>query len=147
MEKIAFKYGILMFLALVVLFAFVHLIGLSQNYNLRVLNGFVHLTFLYLSIKAYRTSNPESLNNYVSGVAIGMLMTVVAVVLFALAMMLYFHIDEPFFLTLKENFPYPDSFTPFTASLVIVVEAIAISLIGAYIVTRVIDDLLENGKS
>jgi hypothetical protein len=146
MQKIALKYGFRMFLALVVLFGIVHFIGLSQNYNLRVLNGFIHLTFLYLAIKAYRSTFPDSVNNYISGVAVGMYMTLVASVLFAIALNVYLTLDEPFFLSIKENFPYPESFTPFSASLVIVVEGVAVSLIGGYIVTRIIDNLLEEGR-
>lgn len=144
MQKIALKYGFMMFISLVLLFAVIHLIGLSQNLHLRVLNGFVHLAFLHLTIKDYRDSNPSSINNYISGVAVGTYMTMVAVILFASAMMLYLTFDTVFFESLKSNFPYPDSFTPFSASLGIIVEGLAASVIGAYIITRLIDGFLED---
>ncbi len=146
MQKIALKYGVWMFLSLVLLFIVVHLLGLSQNMQLRVLNGFIHLAFLHLSIKAYRKANPESVNNYISGVAIGTYMTMIAVVLFAIAMIAYLNIDTEFFNALKSNFPYPDSFTPVTASIGIIVEGLAVSVIGAYIVTRLIDGFLEEKR-
>lgn len=147
MQKIAFKYGFLMFLALVLLFVIVHLMGLSRNYNLRVLNGFVHLAFLFLAIKNYRIAEPKSVNNYVSGVAVGMYMTVVAVLLFGISMTIYLYSDQAFFAFLKENFPYPDFFTPYIASLVIILEGVVGSLIGGYIVTRLIDGLLEEKRA
>lgn len=147
MQKIAIKYGMRMFASLVVLFVIVHLLGLSQNYHLRLLNGFIHLAFLYLAIKAYRMNNPDITGNYISGVAIGIYMTMIAVILFGFCMMLYLTWDQAFFGSLKDQFPYPELFTPFTASLGILVEGVAMGVIGSYIVTRVIDTLLTEGKT
>ena len=146
MQKLAIKYGLQMFIALVILFVIVHFLGLSTNYQLRVLNGFIHLAFLYLAIRAYRKTHPNSVNNYLSGVAMGTYMTMIAVVLFAVAMISYLSVDQDYFNALKDQFPYPESFTPVTASLGIVLEGLAASVIGAYIVTRVIDSLLSQGK-
>jgi hypothetical protein len=72
MKKIALKYGLFMFAGFAAFFLLMHLIGLSQNTYLRVFNGVIHLGLIYTAIKAYRNVYEESVENYVSGVAVGM---------------------------------------------------------------------------
>jgi hypothetical protein len=86
-------------------------------------------------------------NNYVSGVAIGIFMSMIAIVLFAIGMVIYLSLDTTFFNSLKDNFPYPEYFSPTTASIGIFVEGLAVSIIGVYVITRIIDNLIEVGKN
>jgi hypothetical protein len=118
-----------------------HVLGLSSNYHLRVLNGFIHLAFIYFAIQDYRLKFPESVENYVSGVSVGMYTSVIGVALFTLFMCIFLSLDvnQAFFSHLKSGSPMPRYFTPFTASLFIFVEGIVVSLIGSYLVTRIID--------
>ena len=139
MQSIAIRFGLKMYFALILLFLFVHFTGLSENYHLRYLNGIIHLIFLYRAISTYRKDEPASKGNYISGVALSMYMTMIGALLFAISIMIYLNLDSDFFYQLKDNFPYPQSFTPLSASIVILVEALAASIIGGYIVTRVID--------
>lgn len=128
-----------MYLALLILFAVVHLMGLSQNYNLRFLNGIIHLFFLHVTITAYRKRYPETSGNYLSGVAMAFYMSLIAGLLFSISMLIFLELNEPFFLALKEQFPYPNVFKPWTAVIGIMVEAIGTALIGGYIITRMVD--------
>ena len=139
MQSIALRYGIRMYITLLALFLIVHLLGISEHYHLRYLNGLVHLIFLVLSLRAFRDAQPEMKGNYLSGVSFAIYMTMIGALLFAVSIMIYLNLDSDFFFTLKDNFPYPESFTPLSASLVILVEALAAGLIGGYIVTRMID--------
>jgi hypothetical protein len=143
MKKLAFRYALRMFAGFAGLFLIMHIFGLSEMANLRVLNGLIHFAFLYLAIRAYRREYPESVGNYMTGVAIGMYSSVIAVALFMLAMSIFLGLNEPFFEKLKLQSPWPDYFTPFTATLFIFVEGIVVGLIGSYIVTRVVDAQLE----
>jgi hypothetical protein len=147
MKKIALKYGAEMFAGFALLFLIVHLLGWSQHYYLRVLNGFVHLTFIYLAVRDYRRAFPESHDNYLSGVATGFYTSIIGVVLFTFSMCLFLALNQSFFELLKVQAPFQEYFTPVTASLFIFVEGVVVSLIGSYLVTRVIDAQLEQVNS
>jgi hypothetical protein len=139
MKKIALKYGLFMFAGFAAFFLLMHLIGLSQNTYLRVFNGVIHLGLIYTAIKAYRNVYEESVENYVSGVAVGMYTSAVGVIPFAVFMLLFFALNPTFLEIIRHETPFGDSLTPITASLFILVEGTAISLIGSYIVARVVD--------
>lgn len=139
MKKIAIRFGLWMFAGFTVFFLIMHLLGLSNNYNLRVLNGIIHLGVIYLAIKAFRSKYPDTVSNYVSGTAMGMYASAVGVLGFTIFMILFLSFDPVFLQELREAMPMGDYLTPITASLFILIEGIAISLIGSYILTRVID--------
>lgn len=139
MKKIAIKYGLLMFLSFAGLFLIMHEVVQLKNYNLRVLNAFAHLGFIYAAIRTYRQENPESLNNYVSGVAMGMYASLIGVLPFVAFIVFYLIGDTDFMTHIQETMPIGQYLTPFTASLFVMIEGVAVSLIGSYLVTRVID--------
>ena len=121
--------------------------GWSTNANLRVLNGFVHIGLLYLAIRDYRNRFPESHLNYISGVAMGMSASVIGVALFTAFMVIFLtFIDPGFFARLMADSPFSQYVNQFTACLFIFVEGIVVSLIGSYLVTRVIDARWESAQ-
>ncbi|MBK7874116.1 MAG: hypothetical protein IPJ74_27445 [Saprospiraceae bacterium] len=69
----------------------------------------------------------------------GCLPSVVGVIGFTIFMLLYLIGDANFMQTLRETNPLGEYLTPITASLFILMEGIVISLIGSYIITRIID--------
>ncbi|MCB0633282.1 MAG: DUF4199 domain-containing protein [Saprospiraceae bacterium] len=139
MKKLAFRFGLWMLLGFIVFFLFMHLLGLSDNYNLRVLNGVIHLGIIYLTIKAFRSKYPDTVSNYVSGTAMGIYVSLVGVLGFTIFMILFLSFSPDFLNELRKAMPMGDYITPITASIFILVEGLAISLIGSYILTRVID--------
>jgi len=146
MKKIALKYGLFMYAGFALLFLIVHLLGFSERYNLRILNGVIHLAFIYFAIRDYRKIFPESFGNYLSGVAAGMYTSFIGVVLFAFSMCLFLALNQPFFEELRAQTPIPSYFTPVTASLYIFSEGIVVSLIGSYIVMRIVDARIEEAR-
>lgn len=139
MKKIALKYGLWMFIGFTVFFLLMHILGLSKNHNLRVFNGIIHISMIYMAIRDFRSQNKSTVSNYVSGVAMGMYVSFIGVLTFALFQFFYLNIDEVFMQSLIADNSVGAYLTPFTASLFIFAEGIAISLIGSYILTRVID--------
>ncbi len=139
MKKIAIKYGLFMLVGFIAFFLIMHVLGHSMNYNLRIFNGVIHIGLIALAIREYRQTHPESLSNYISGVAMGMYASVIGVLGFTIFMGFYLLGDEALLSHIQASIPIGDYITPFTASLFIVVEGIAVSLIGSYIVTRIID--------
>lgn len=139
MKKIALRYGLWMLVGFTAFFLIAHLMGFSEKYNLRILNGVIHISLIFMAIRDYRLQHKESVNNYVSGVAMGMYASLIGVLGFTIFMLLYFVANPDFLQALREVNPLGEYLTPITASLFILVEGVAISLIGSYIVTRMID--------
>ena len=139
MKQLALRFGLWMMTGFMVFFLLMHLLGLSENYHLRVLNGLIHLSIIYMAIRAFRSKYPETVSNYVSGTAMGMYVSAVGVAGFSIFMILFLSFSPGFLHQLRETMPMGDYLTPITASLFIFMEGIVISLIGSYILTRVID--------
>ena len=146
MNHLIFKYGLLLYAGFAGLFLVFYFLGLASVVELRALNGVLHFGILYLLIRDYRVERPETIDNYVSGVVVGMMASAIGVVAFTVSMLLFLTINNPFFLELRAKSPLPDYFTPFTASLYIFVEGIAISLIGAYLIARIVDARYEGKR-
>lgn len=139
MNKIAIKYGIFMFIGFTVLFLVMHEVAQIRNFNLRILNGFIHIGLLYAAIREYRKSTSDKSDAIMSGVAIGMYTSIIGVLPFTLFIMFYLIADEPFMQYIQSSVPSGKYLNPFTASLFILVEGIAISLIGSYLLDRLND--------
>ncbi len=147
MRKIAIKYGLYMLGGFIAFFLLMYLIGLSGNTWLRIFNGFIHMGFVYLAIKEYREKFPDGINNYVSGVATGMFTSLYGVIGFSIFILLFLIYSPTFFNDVKNNIPIGQYITPITGTLFILAEGIVISLIGSYILTRIIDDrLVKNSR-
>ncbi|HMQ63354.1 MAG TPA: DUF4199 domain-containing protein [Flavilitoribacter sp.] len=144
MKKIAIKYGLWMFAGFVAFFLTMHLLGLSHRYFFRIFNGVFHIAAIYYAIREYRKQNEDSINNYVSGVAMGVYTSAVGVLGFTIFMLLYLAFDTGFMEHLRAAMPIGEYLNPITASLFILTEGIVVSLIGSYLVTRVIDMNLAN---
>lgn len=139
MRRIALKYGLWMFLGFIAFFLIMHLFGLSQNYNLRIFNGVIHLSLIYLAIRDYYQEYGQNIKGYLSGVATGMYASAVGVIGFSIFMVLFLAFSPAFMQVIKETMPIGKYLNPVTASIFVIVEGTAISLIGSYILTRVID--------
>lgn len=147
MKKIAIKYGLWMLAGFIAFFLLMHLLGLSTNTYLRVFNGIIHLGLIWAAIRQYRERHPDSVNNYVSGVAAGMWTSAIGVLGFAIFMFFWFVLTPGFLEAVQDNIPIEKYITPLTATLFILAEGIAISLIGSYIVTRIVDMRMAEASS
>ncbi len=147
MKKIAIKYGLWMLAGFIAFFLIMHLIGLSTKTWLRIFNGVIHIGLLWTAIREYRQSNPEAAENYVSSVAVGMWTSAIGVVGFSIFMFFFMVLNEPFMQAVQDNIPIGKYINPFTATLFILAEGIAISLIGSYILIRIVDMRLSDSSS
>ncbi len=139
MKQYALKYAFYMAAGFIILFLVSHFLGLSNRYDLRILNGVIHLSGLYFAIREYLASRPGKGNNFVAGTAIGMYAGVIGAAAFSFFMCLFLYFDSGFMAELQVATPFGKYLNPVTASLFILVEGIVVSLIGSYILTRVID--------
>ncbi|MGB3800231.1 MAG: hypothetical protein WA952_10485 [Lewinella sp.] len=143
MKSIAIKFGLYFFGGLVAIFMMSYFLGLAGNYRLRVINGFLHLAVLYYGIKELRLRQPETHQNYVTGVVQGLYIGGVGTVLFAIFTTLFLIADSGLMAELQAATPLADALTPVTAGVFILMEGVAVSLIGSYMLTRYVDKRLE----
>ena len=126
-----------MFLGFLSFFLTMHFLNLSDRYYLRSLNGVIHLAGLWFAMKAWLRENPDSLDEYPSAVALGMLTTLAAAIPFTVFMAIFLAYNPEFMAAIKTQRHIGEYFNPVTASIFILMEGIAVGLIGSYIIIRV----------
>lgn len=143
MKTIAVRFGLYFFAGLVAIFLLSYVSGLAENYELRLVNGLLHMVILYYGINQLRVRQPDTHQNYVSGVAQGMYIGTVGTVLFSIFTALFLFADTNLLSQLQAATPLQENLTPLTAGVFILMEGIAVSLIGSYLLTRYVDARLE----
>lgn len=146
MKTIAFKYGILFFAGLMAIFLTSYAFGEGTNYDLRMLNGVLHIGILYFAINSLRAKQPETHQNYVSGVAQGMYVGGFGTLLFTLFIVLFMAFNPEFLAGIQEATNFGERLTPVMAGVFVFMEGVGVSLIGSYLVTRVIDNRIEKSQ-
>lgn len=138
MKQIALRYGAWMFLGFTVFFLVMHLLQWSHNYYLRIFNGVIHAASLWLALRAWMNENPEQRHDdYPSGVALGLMTSLVAVIPFTIFMAIFLAYNPGFMASIQNQTPLGAYFTPVTASVFILMEGIAAGVIGSYIILRI----------
>ncbi|GJM34590.1 MAG: hypothetical protein DHS20C18_35910 [Saprospiraceae bacterium] len=145
MKHLAFKYGIRMFAGFTLFFLLMHLLGQSQNSNLRIFNGIIHMGFMYLAIKEYKSSFPNAADNYLNGVAMGFYASIIGILPFAIFLMIFLDQTPHLMAEFKQEMPIGDYLNPVTASVFVLVEGLIVSLIGGYVLTRIV--LMNQAKA
>jgi hypothetical protein len=139
MRAISIKMGLWMLMGFVGFFLLAYLLGFGQRSELRIFNGVIHIYCLYLALQAYQVLHPESSSNYVSSVALCVMSSVIGVVGFTLFMTIFLSIDTSLMNNIRQNSQLGLYLNPFTSSLYILAEGLAVSIIGSYILARVMD--------
>lgn len=139
MFKIALKFGLILAISLISFFLIMHFFNLSQNYNLRIFNGVIHLSVIYFVMRVGLSSGAISGENYVNSVFLGMLSSFIGVAIFAFFQLLFLTFDTTFMAQIKDALSFGAYLNPYTASLIILVEGVAVSLIGSYLMARIIE--------
>ncbi|MCW5923533.1 MAG: hypothetical protein KIS77_14410 [Saprospiraceae bacterium] len=146
MTNIALRYGLWMFLGFTVFFLLMHLLDLSQNYYLRIFNAVIHVGCLWMALRVWYRDHHEPSDDYTSGVIMGMFTSFVGVLPFTIFMVLFLAYSPAFLANIQNESPIGQYFTPVTASLFILVEGIAASLILSYLMVRLLEIMREQGR-
>jgi hypothetical protein len=137
MRAISIQIGIVMLTGFIAIFYLIYMLGYAQYTELRVLNAVVHLSCMYLAIKAYYKTDRENIENYMLGVAQGMEVSIIGVVGYALFIVVFMKVDPRLMDLIKQNSPMAIYLNPYTITLAILAEGLMVSLIGSYIMTRI----------
>ncbi len=124
-------------------FLLMYTMGLGYYNELRIFNGVIHLFCLYQAIQGYYALHPENIGNYMMGVVQGVGASVIGVGGFALFMTAFLFLNPTLMGTIREHSQMGSSLQPFTASLFILAEGFVVSLIGSYVLTRILDTTLK----
>ena len=139
MKRIGLEYGMFLFLCLLGFFIFMVVVGYATNINLRYFNSIIHLAVMYMAIKEfYKETNTPSIN-YLKGISVGVSMSLVGIVLFVIFQLVFLHLDPAFLTQIKETVLFGSFLNPFTVAAAIFVEGLAMSFIGSYAITRLIE--------
>lgn len=141
MHAISIKMGLWMLAGLISFFLLMFAIGLGYRTEVHLFNGVIQLFILYWAIRAYYVRNPENRVRYMAGVAQGMRASAIGIGGFTIFMTIFIAMNPQFLDTLRQNSQMGEYLTPFTASLFILVEGLMVSLIGSYILTRILLDV------
>jgi len=145
-DKNILKHGALLFVGLLSYFLFMRLLGLTDRYDFRILNGVIQIGVIYLAIRSYAKSRPDDFG-YLSGTMTGILTSVVGVAPFAFFQMVYLYLDGPFLERIRESAPVVGPYVnPFSGGVIVFVEGMAVGLILSYICMRIVDWRISSQK-
>lgn len=141
MQKIAFRYGLWMFIGFTGFFLLMHAIGLSEESYLRIFNGVIHLGFLWAALREWSQNHHGEANEYTSGVVAGIYTSLVGIIPFTVFMAIFLSYNPGLMAAIQQQSPIGEYFNPVTSSLFIFVEGLAISLIASYIIIRILESM------
>jgi hypothetical protein len=137
MYAIAIKTGLAMLAGFICLFLPMTLVGLGDRSELRLLNGVIHVYFMYQGIKAFRALYPADRNNYILCAAQGIMASLIGILGFAFFMMAFLSFNPSMMDSIQAANPTISIYlNPFSASLFIITEGVIVSLFGSYLITR-----------
>ncbi len=140
MRAISIKIGLWMLAGFISIFLLMCAMGLSHRSEFRVLNSIIHIFCLYRAIQSYYWLHPETIHNSMLGVAQGIGVSIIGVGGFAVFMTIFLELNPTLMDIIKQNSKMGAFLHPFTASLFILTEGLVVSLIGSYILTRIVED-------
>ncbi|MBC7777979.1 MAG: hypothetical protein H7246_21285 [Phycisphaerae bacterium] len=146
MKQIAFRYGLWMFFSLTGFFLLMHILHLSENFYLRIFNGAIHLGVLWIALRAWTRGHHEGTSDITAGVGVGMFTSFIGVVPFAFFMAIFLNFNPEFLASIQRQTSMGVYLNPITSCFFIVVEAIVMSLIGSYIMLRILNSKRERAS-
>jgi hypothetical protein len=143
MYTIAIKTGLAMLAGFICFFLPMTFLGLGDRSELRVFNGVIHVYFMYQAIKTYRELYPADKNNYILCAAQGIMTSLIGILGFTFFMIVYLSFNPSVMDSIQAANPTISFYlNPFSASLFILTEGVIVSLVGSYMITRVLNSQL-----
>ena len=118
-EKVAIKYGLIIFLSLVLYFFFMKLVGLFEIHELRGLNFFILFAGVWKSLTYYKK---KAGLDYFEGIGLGSLTALIGVIPFAVFIFFYLHADTQFMANIIATEVYGDYLNPYILAFLIAFE-------------------------
>jgi len=118
-EKVAIKYGLIIFLSLVLYFLFMKLIGLFEIHELRGLNFFILIAGIWKALTYYKKKGNLE---FFEGIGLGSLTALIGVIPFAIFIFFYLQVDSQFLANIKEHESFGQYLNPYILAFLIAFE-------------------------
>jgi len=118
-EKVAIKYGLIIFLSLVTYFLFMKLVGLFEIHELRGLNFFILFAGVWKALTHFKK---KAHLEYFEGIGLGSLTAVIGVIPFAVFIFFYLHADSQFMANIIATEPFGEYMNPYILAFLIAFE-------------------------
>ncbi len=120
-DRIAIKYGLMTTLGLTAYFIIMNLLGLIYIVELRIFNIFILTYGVWLALKEYLKQTGDEIV-YLQTLALGVFVSLTAVIPFALFVLFYLQYDTAFMQHVVENEMFGQYLNPFIVSFLIFFE-------------------------
>ncbi|MFT6843910.1 MAG: hypothetical protein ACJAUV_000077 [Flavobacteriales bacterium] len=124
------KYGILIAASLTAYFLILNSIGLSEKIELRLFNFLIIMAGIIMAIRSVKANEPSF--DYLRGFGVGLYVTIIATIPFAVFMFFFLELNEPFMLNLIENAPFGQFLSPWASAAVVFFEGLSSGIIITY---------------
>ncbi|MEX2335781.1 MAG: DUF4199 domain-containing protein [Fulvivirga sp.] len=132
-EAIGLKYGIYSAAAYILFFFLMQLLGLEHLYWARALNYIFLFAGIILGIKEYKKKHSRSFA-YMNGIGVGMIVSVVSTLIFAVFITIYLDVIDPEFMAaIKKNQMFGQYLNPYIAGAAIFLEGTLSGAVTAFI--------------
>jgi hypothetical protein len=118
-EKVAIKYGLIIFLSLVLYFFFMKLIGLFEIHELRGLNFFIMIAGIWKALTYYKKKGNLE---FFEGIGLGSLTALIGVIPFAIFIFFYLQVDSQFLANIVAHESFGQYFNPYILAFLIAFE-------------------------
>ena len=132
-QKHSFKYGIFILIGLIAYFLIMKVLGLEDNLYLRIFNFVIMAGGIWLAQSTFFKNKTDNFS-YFTGLAVGFIASIVAVIGFVIFMSLYIYFIDPGFMKVMQNSEmWTQSVTPVTAAFAVAIEGIVSGAIISFI--------------
>lgn len=131
-NRIPESYGLRIGLGLTGYFLVMHLLGYSENVELRLLNLLILVAGVYLALKKFKATHEDHLNYFralITGVATGALGSLI----FAVFLFAYMKLDPALMQHIAEKEPMGRYLNPYIAAFIVALEGLFSSLLVTFI--------------
>ena len=137
-NKIPQSYGIRIGIGLILYFVVMHIVGLSENVELRLLNLLILVGGVYLALKKFKQTHEDHLNYFralITGVATG----AIGSLIFAVFLFAYMKLDPALMQHIAEKEPMGRYLNPYIASFIVALEGLFSSLLVTFILINFVN--------
>jgi hypothetical protein len=137
-NRIPQSYGLRVGIGLTAYFLVMHILGYSENVELRLLNLLILVAGVYLALKKFKQSHEDHLNYFralITGVATG----AIGSLIFAVFLFAYMKLDPALMQHIAEKEPMGRYLNPYIASFIVALEGLFSSLLVTFILINFVN--------
>jgi hypothetical protein len=132
LQKHIVKFGLLTTMGLIAFFLLMRILGLAEITELRSLNALIMFSGIFLMIRGFRDGDFDAEFGYLTGISSGFFTGLIVALSFSVFVGLYVSIDPVFLAAIVADNPQKEYLNPFSAAMVIFIEAIASGFLFSY---------------